>query len=247
MNFGMKYAVFGIALAFTAAEGPMARAQASTEAKPEATSVRTFYFTNVAEPAPESQIISAIGEILPPNARIRSVIEENAFVVRGTPETLKMVENTLHELDRPRQTYRLTYTITEMDAGKRIGVQHCAITLSPGGRTTLKQGSKVPINTGTYDQGKNGTQTQVTYLDIGLNFDTSIDQLAEGVRLHQKIESSGVAEETSGLGAQDPIVRQTVLETSSTLFPGKPLVLGSLDVPGSTRHLEIEVQIEPVK
>jgi hypothetical protein len=39
-------------------------------------------------------------------------------------------------------------------------------------------------------------------------------------------------------------VRQTVFEGTSVLTPGKPMTLGSLDVPGSTRHLEIQVMIE---
>ena len=32
----------------------------------------------------------------------------------------------------------------------------------------------------------------------------------------------------------------------STLTPGKPSVLGSLDTPGTTRHTEIQVSFEPV-
>ena len=58
---------------------------------------------------------------------------------------------------------------------------------------------------------------------------------------------SSIAEEKSGVGEQDPIVRQTVLEGSSILAPGKPLTLGSLDIPGSTRRLEVEVVLEAVR
>mgnify|MGYP000476360394 CR=1 FL=1 len=43
-----------------------------------------------------------------------------------------------------------TYTITELDGGKRVGVQHFALALVPGGRTTLKNGSKVPVATGSF-------------------------------------------------------------------------------------------------
>jgi hypothetical protein len=68
-----------------------------------------------------------------------------------------------------------------------------------------------------------------------------------GVRLRTKLVQSGIAEERSGIGAQDPIIRQTTLEGTSTLVQGKPLVLGSLDVPGSTRHQEVEVVSELVR
>jgi len=38
-----------------------------------------------------------------------------------------------------------------------------------------------------------------------------------------------------------------VLDDTSTLTPGKSLVLGSLDIPGTTRKQEIEVVAELVK
>ncbi len=44
-----------------------------------------------------------------------------------------------------------------------------------------------------------------------------------------------------------PIIRQTTLEGTSTLVQGKSLVLGSLDVPGSTRQQEVEVVSELVR
>jgi hypothetical protein len=42
------------------------------------------------------------------------------------------------------------------------------------------------------------------------------------------------------------VIRQTVLEGTSILTPGKQVMLGSLDVPGSTRHLEMGVVVEVV-
>jgi type II secretory pathway component GspD/PulD (secretin) len=133
-----------------------------------------------------------------------------------------------------------------MDEGKRIGVQHYSMVVVTGQRTTLKQGSKVPIVTGSYSAGSSPVQTQMTYIDIGLNFDATLDEFANGVRLRSKVEQSSIGEEKSGVVEQDPIVRQTVLEGTSFLTPGKPLVLGSLDITGSTRHLEVEVVMEQV-
>jgi hypothetical protein len=43
------------------------------------------------------------------------------------------------------------------------------------------------------------------------------------------------------------VIRQTKLEGMSTLAPGKPMVLGSLDIPGTTRHEEIEVVSDLVR
>jgi hypothetical protein len=145
------------------------------------------------------------------------------------------------------RSYRLTYTITETDNGKPVGTQHFSMIVISGGRTTLKQGSKIPVATGSFVNANSGTQTQMTYLDIGMNFDASIDESPSGVRLRTKVEQLGVAEEKSGVGLQDPIIRQTSLEGTSILTSGKPLILGSLDIPGSTRHLDVEVVMELLK
>ena len=103
----------------------------------------------------------------------------------------------------------------------------------------------MPIVTGSITEGTS-TKSQVTYLDIGLNFDATLDEFVNGVRLRTKVEQLSVAEEKSGVGAQDPIIRQTTLEGASFLTLGKPLMLGSLDIPDSTRHLDLGVVMEQV-
>ena len=105
--------------------------------------------------------------------------------------------------------------------GKKIGVQHFSMVLASGGRTVLKQGSRVPIATGSTDKGTGAIQTQATYLDVGLNIDASLDGYADGVRLRTKVEQSSVAEERSGLGLQDPVIRQTQLEGTSDSDAGE--------------------------
>ena len=143
------------------------------------------------------------------------------------------------------KTYRLTYTLTETDGGKRVGTQHFAMIVVSGRKTVLKQGSRVPLVTGSLSNS-GGAQNQVQYIDIGLNVDASIEESGDGVRLNTQVEQSSIAEEKSGLGTQDPIVRQSKLEGTSILIAGKPLLLGSMDIPRSARHLDIEVVMEPV-
>jgi len=55
----------------------------------------------------------------------------------------------------------------------------------------------------------NERQEQMTYLDIGLTFDATMSEFGNGVSLSSKIEQSSVAEEKSGIGPQDPIVRSS--------------------------------------
>ena len=231
---------------------PDAKPPQTTEAphhdshEPEAPQIMQTFFLNADTNLNyENEILTAIRLMANPRLKIYLTPSDHALTVRGSAEDIAITRQMLADLDRPKPSYRLTWSITESDAGKRIGVQHISTILVPGGRTTLKQGSKIPIATGSYDDGKNGSQTQFTYLDIGLNLDATLDVFASGMRLKSKIEQSSAAENVVIQEVREPVIRQTVLEGTSLIVPGKPLVLGGVDVPGSTRHLDIEVLLEP--
>ena len=193
-----------------------------------------------------NEIVTALRLMLDPAVKIYLTPSQDAITVRGTPEELAQAQQLIAELDRPRKLYRLTFTFTQMDGGNRIGLQHFALVAPAGQRSTLKQGSKIPVVTGTTSEA-GGAQTQFQYLDSGINLDVTPEDYAGGVRLKTKVEDSTVAEDKTIAAVQEPIVRQTTLEGNSIVALGKPLVLGSLDVPGSTRHTEVEVLVEVVK
>jgi type II secretory pathway component GspD/PulD (secretin) len=208
--------------------------------------MRTFYLANSSQQNDGNEVTVAVRNLLPPDVKIYYVPNQNALVVRADPDQLLLAQKIINDLDRPKKAYRLTYTVSESDAGKRVGTQHYSMIVAAGQRTTLKEGSKVPIETGSFAANSSGAQTQMTYIDVGMNFDATLDEFANGVRLRSKVEQSSIAEEKSGVGSQDPIVRQTVMEGTAFLAVGKPLILGSIDIPGSTRRLDIEVVMEQV-
>jgi hypothetical protein len=175
------------------------------------------------------------------------VPSQSAISLRGTPEDIALARKILADLDHTKKIYRLTYTITETDVGKPIGTQHFTLIVASGSRSDLKQGSKIPLVTGTANSGTPAQNSEVQYIDVGLDIEASLDAYSDGVKLRTKVSQSSVAEEKSGVGTQDPVIRQTTLEGTSTLVQGKPLVLGSLDIPGSTRHQQIEVASEIVR
>jgi hypothetical protein len=84
--------------------------------------------------------------------------------------------------------------------------------------------------------------TQMQYLDVGVNIEASVI----GIGLRAKIEQTSVSDEKSNVGIQDPLVRQTTIEAASTFTPGKSVALGSIDIPGTARHQDIEVVVELV-
>lgn len=236
--------ILGITLAF-ALNGLTAWGQTAPEAaKPDTDSVQTIYLANASQRSDANEVITALRNLYP-NVRTYLVPWQNAIVIKGSPDQLVLARKLLNDIDRPKKTYRLTYTFTEIDDGKRVGTQHFAMIVVSGQRTLLKQGSKMPIVTATTTEGTSA-QSQMTYIDIGLNLDATLDEFVNGVRLQSHVEQSSAAEERSGVVPQDPIVRQTVLEGTSFLTPGKPMMLGSLDIPGSTRHLDVEVVMEQV-
>lgn len=224
-----------------------ATSEKTTSEKATSESVETFHLTNISQPNDAIEIVTAVRNLLKPDAKIYFVPNQNALILHTTPDQIKLAQKLLSDLDRPKRTYRLTYTITETDGDKRIGTQHFSFVVVSGQRTTLKQGSKVPVATGTYSTGTSGVQTQFTYLDIGLNFDATLDESVNGVRLRTKAEQSSIAEQKTVADVQEPVVRQTVLEGTAILTPGKPLVLGTLDIPSTTRHQDIEVVMEIVR
>jgi type II secretory pathway component GspD/PulD (secretin) len=260
----MKFAsgIFGVTLA-VALSGQGAWAQAGENTSPDKMvtpfkqdtsparvdklSYQVFYLVNSSQQNEANEVVIAVRDLLPPDTKIYLVQNQNAIVVRATSDQLLLIQKVINDLDRPKKTYRLTFTIVESDGGKRVGSQRYDMVVVAGQRASLKEGSKVPIVTGSFAANSSGTQTQMTYLDVGMNFDVTLDEFGNGGRLRSKVEQLSMAEEKGGLGPQDPVIRQTVLEGTSFMTQGKSLVLGGVDIPGSTRHLDIEVSMELVK
>jgi len=205
---------------------------------------QTFYLTNVSQQNDLNDVQTDLRNTLSPRAKLFSVASQNAISMRGTPDDILLAQKMIAELDRPRKTYRLTYTITETDGVNRTGTRHFSLVLVSGDREVFKQGSRVPIVTGNFGVKTSTENTVVEYQDVGLTIEASVAGYADGARLISKLSQTSLAEEKSGVGPQDPVIRQTVLDGTSILEFGKPLLLGSFDLPGGARKQEIEVVAE---
>jgi type II secretory pathway component GspD/PulD (secretin) len=206
---------------------------------------QTFFLTNVSQVNDLVDIQTALRNVLF-KAKLYSVVSQNAISMRGTSDDIQLAQRMISELDRPKKTYRLTYTITETDSVKRTGARHFSLVLVSGEREVFKQGSRVPIVTGNFGVKTSTENTVVEYQDVGLTIEATLAGYADGARLISKLSQSSLAEEKSGVGPQDPVIRQTVLDGTSILELGKPLLLGSFDLPGTTRKQEVEVVAEEV-
>ncbi|MGH9586021.1 MAG: hypothetical protein ACRD3F_03655 [Acidobacteriaceae bacterium] len=216
-----------------------------SESQPASKEYKTFYLANVTQPQPFSDIVRDIRNMLP-QAKVYYVSSQNAVSILGTPDELALAQKIISDTDRAPKTYRLTYTITDKQNGASVGTRDVSLVVAAGGKTTIKQGNRVPIATGTTgDAGSASTQMQ--YLDVGLSIEASVDGSPDHLKLHTRVEQSSVAEEKTVAGTQDPVIRQTALDGVSNLEQGKSIVLGSLDVPGSSRREEISVRSEVVQ
>ncbi len=156
---------------------------------PNSLPLRTYYLRNASQPNDGNEILTGLRLMLPPSTKLYLVPSQNAIMMRGCPDDYALSQKLIDDIDRPRKKFRLTYTVTETDAGKRVGVQHVSLFAQEGQRTTLKNGSKVPVATGSINRD-NEAQSQMTYLDIGLSFDvTATSANGDGVTLKSRWSS----------------------------------------------------------
>jgi type II secretory pathway component GspD/PulD (secretin) len=213
----------------------------NSSAKQDTDQTQTFFLKNITERNDLNDIMTDLRNVIN-RAKIYSVASQNAITMHASAEDLQAAQKLIAEIDRPKKVYRITYTITESDSGKKTGVEHYSLIVASDNKSVFKQGNRIPIVTGSFDKDNSGANTQIQYLDVGMN----IEAYVSGVGLHTKIEQSSVADEKSNVGIQDPLVRQTMLEGTSTFTSGKAIPLGSIDIPGTTRHQDIDVVAELV-
>jgi type II secretory pathway component GspD/PulD (secretin) len=208
---------------------------------------KTIYLANVTTQNDANEILVAVRNMFSPELKVYLIASQDAISISSYPEEIARIEAFIHELDRPRKLYRLTYTVAVSENGKNIGTQHYSLVASDGNRSTMKEGDKIPVATGSFSTDNAASQTQFTYLDVGMSFDATVISMANGVSLKSKVEQSSIGSTNTIAGVTEPVVRQSVLDGSSIATLGKPLMLGSIDIPNSTRHLDIDVMVEQIK
>jgi type II secretory pathway component GspD/PulD (secretin) len=204
---------------------------------------RTFYLKNATGREAENDIQTTLRNMLP-QERIYYAASENALSVKGSAEDVATTEKILADIDRPQKTYRVTYTIS---GGDEAGARHFVLAVTPGSKTLSKQGTRVPIMTGAYKEGEGASaNTQFQYVDIGLTIEASVSGFGDGMRLYSKIEQTSIAEEKSNVGIQDPLIKQSVLESQSSFAGGKPMTIGSVEMPGG-KHMQVQATVDLVQ
>ena len=136
---------------------------------------------------------------------------------------------------QPATSYRLNFSLHEMENGKRLSTRHYSLMLEPNAWAELKVGSKVPVTTNA------GANTQYTYVDVGVNIRAKLQEQASELHLHAEIEVSNLGTDREAQARPAPQIRQIRANVDAILPPGRATPVVTLDDPATPRQYEIEV------
>ena len=144
----------------------------------------------------------------------------------------------------PGHSYRLDFTVSELEDGKKINSRQYSINLNSGEANEIKIGTRVPVDT------KEG---EFQYLDVGtsiwcrLRDRADIAWLANDVMLQVRSDLSNFAIPDQQAQSTHPIIRQVKIDSSAIATVGKQMVVGSADDPNSKRQFQLEVMVTRLK
>ncbi len=140
-----------------------------------------------------------------------------------------------------QSAYRLDFTVSEMEEGKKINTRQYAMNSRSGDANEIKIGTRVPVET--------NRQGEFQYLDVGTNIwcrlrdAADVASLSSSVLLNVKADITNFAmPEQQGQRVQ-PVIRQLRIEASTIGTPGKSLLVGTVDDPNSKRQFQLEVTV----
>jgi len=141
--------------------------------------------------------------------------------------------------ERPVKTvraYRVDFSISELEDGKRINTRHYSMDLNSGPWSQIKIGTRVPVSP---------TQGSFQYIDLGTSIDCELEEQGEDLALDVRSDFSNLSspEEHSS----QPIIRQIKINGRTLTAPGKPVVIGAVDDPNSNRQFQLEATVTRVK
>ena len=133
--------------------------------------------------------------------------------------------------------YKVDFTIRDSgDAGAKTGRKY-SIMVNDRQKGTFKVGNRIPMATG----GGAGN-TQVTYVDVGVNLECFVAEQEGRIALRSDLDlSTAVMPEKSPM--PNPTISQIRLNIETTLTPGKPSVVASFDDPVTSRKFEVEATV----
>jgi hypothetical protein len=135
--------------------------------------------------------------------------------------------------------YRLDFSINELEGGKKVNTRQYAMNVNSDNSNELKIGTRVPVES---------KQGEFQYLDVGTSLWSRVDDHNGAIDLSVRAEISNFAAPEEGEARHSrPILRQFKISASTVALLGKPMAIGSVDDPNSTRQFQLEVTVTKLK
>lgn len=163
----------------------------------------------------------------------------------GAQEPSATTQPERRQADIGSHSYRLDYTLTESENGKKIDSRRYSINVGGEGQTQrsighVEIGNKVPIET------KSDGSAQSQYVDVGTKITGTLYMRGEIEVLDTSCDVSSVAPEQTSTNV-GPVLRTLQMNNVMPLVEGKSLLVGTADDPNSNREFQLEVTVTQLK
>jgi hypothetical protein len=175
---------------------------------------------------------------------ILSVTIMAALALAMAPSGAAQADAKSPEPEITRSAYRLDYTMTELDEGKKINSRQFSMNSRSGDSNEIKIGTRVPVES---------KQGEFQYLDVGMNIRCHLADQTDGAQPGSTVSLSVQADvsnfaipEQQGQNMR-PTIRQMRIEASTITPLGKPMVIGVVDDPNSKHQFQLEVTVTKLR
>jgi hypothetical protein len=132
--------------------------------------------------------------------------------------------------------YKLVFNIYELEDGKRINQRdYTMVARTMEGWSSLKIGTRVPVSV---------KEKETQYIDVGMDVKCIVRESLGRLQARIELNSSSFAMPDQNSGSNSsllPMLRNSSMNVSTFLIPGKPSVIASLDDVNSKKRMQVEV------
>jgi len=128
--------------------------------------------------------------------------------------------------------YRLDFVVNETEDGRKINSRQYEMNLTAGDGNEIKIGTRVPVE---------AKQGEFQYIDVGTKIWCRLEERENDLVLTVRSDISNFAATEQQNSHTMPLLRQMTINASTTAMAGKPVIVGSVEDPGSKRQFSLEV------
>lgn len=168
------------------------------------------------------------------------------LLVLGLISAMAAAQETPRHLQK---IYKVVFLIYELEDGKKINQRTYTLPVNTvDGNTrdsSIRVGTRVPITTGS-----SGNNTQVTYIDVGLNLDCNVTEQEGKFILHGSLDLSSFAMAEQGAGnlsKDNPVLRNIKQTFTTVVGPGVTTPVTSMDDVNSKKRLQVDVTVTKIE